>query len=208
MHSLIKNYFSNPQSGVAAIEGQMALKKTLYEKLSEQEVIECARNQYTGALLGCVGGTHAGGYNHARDKGGITVQANRPYRGVATAGCNTATARATGSKTSKFTVVKANDENAMKEALVNNGPLYVTFYTGEDFFAYKSGVYTDKTNSCSGKSNNHGVLAVGYGNQDGVDYWLVKNSWGTAWGEAGYFKIKRGVNLCGIAKTVNYPTLA
>jgi C1A family cysteine protease len=52
---------------------------------------------------------------------------------------------------------------------------------------------------------NHAVLAVGDGTEEGVDYWIIKNSWGTAWGNKGYFKIKRGVNMCGIAVCNSYP---
>lgn len=52
---------------------------------------------------------------------------------------------------------------------------------------------------------NHAVLAVGYGHQDGKDYWIVKNSWGTQWGDDGYFKIQRGVNMCGIAVCNSFP---
>jgi len=53
---------------------------------------------------------------------------------------------------------------------------------------------------------NHAVLAVGYGTENGIDYWLIKNSWGTDWGMNGYFKIQRGVNMCGIGQCNSYPS--
>lgn len=166
-------------AAIGALEGQMAILKGKYEKLSEQEIIECAKNTYTGALFGCNGGVHYGVYNHAKDYNGVTTQAVKPYKASTSSACNVATTRTTGSKTNSYYLLPYLDESAMKEYLFSKGPLYVTYHVSNDFFNYKSGVYTDKYGYCtSSTSNNHGVLLVGYGTQSGVDYWLLKNSWG------------------------------
>jgi len=81
------------------------------------------------------------------------------------------------------------DIPAIKQALVNNGPVMVGMIVYEDFFMYKSGIYEHYTGYQVG---GHVVLIVGYGNYDGIDYWIVKNSWGKEWGENGYFRIKMG----------------
>nr|POE64111.1 vignain [Quercus suber] len=78
---------------------------------------------------------------------------------------------------------------------------------GSDFQLYSSGVFT----GACGTSIDHGVTAVGYGvTNDGSKYWLVKNSWGTQWGEEGNIRVQRDVaakeGLCGIAMQTSYPT--
>jgi C1A family cysteine protease len=62
-----------------------------------------------------------------------------------------------------------------------------------DFYNYKSGVYQHVTGDVEG---GHAVKLMGWGVENGVDYWLVANSWGTVFGEQGYFKIRRGTNEC------------
>ena len=93
------------------------------------------------------------------------------------------------------------NEEVMMVELVNNGPIAVSFEVYDDFMNYKGGIYQhtgleDKFNPW--EITNHVVLVVGYGQENGTPYWIVKNSWGTAWGENGYFRILRGADECSI----------
>ena len=78
---------------------------------------------------------------------------------------------------------------AIKEEMVAHGPIHTGFQVYSDFMSYKSGIYEHKSGSYMG---GHAVVFVGYGVEDGVDYWICQNSWGPAWGESGFFRIKVG----------------
>jgi cathepsin B len=84
--------------------------------------------------------------------------------------------------------------------LMTNGPLYVAFTVYGDFETYKSGVYKHTTGGFLG---GHAVEMIGWGTENGEDYWLIKNSWNEEWGDNGLFKIARGVNECGIEDSVS-----
>jgi len=98
----------------------------------------------------------------------------------------------------------ACSESAMKKALVEGGPLSVSFEVYDDFMMYKSGVYhhtkLEFNDFLPFEITNHAVLLVGYGHDEqlGEDYWTIKNSWGLEWGEGGYFRIRRGVDECAV----------
>ena len=100
---------------------------------------------------------------------------------------------------------RGNSQNMMK-AIVNEGPIQVAFTVYHDFMYYDGGIYQHVSGYTEG---GHAVTAVGYGEENGVDYWIIRNSWGPQWGESidgktnrgndrGYFRIVRGKNECGI----------
>lgn len=80
------------------------------------------------------------------------------------------------------------------------GPIIISI-NGDVLNGYESGIIN--ITYCSDVIN-HNALAVGYGTENGLDYYLVKNSWGTEWGENGYFRIARNKNMCGIGRSAIY----
>jgi len=101
--------------------------------------------------------------------------------------CSNSQSRMT--RITSYTQLTTHDQ--MKQWLVDNGPLVARFNVYSDFFSYKSGVYKYSTGTLQG---GHCVCCVGY--DDSLNCWIMKNSWGQAWGEQGYFRINYGD--CGI----------
>jgi len=99
----------------------------------------------------------------------------------------------------------------MKKVVYERGPVYISFNCGErtgndtmlrevsnKFDHYASGIF-DVPGCPAYRNLNHAPVVVGYGTENGTDFWKVKNSWGPDWGEQGYIKVKRNENMCGIA---------
>ena len=97
-----------------------------------------------------------------------------------------------------------DNEEALGSAVAAQGPISVTIGASEkSFWLYHHGIYNTSDCSRDGSSQDHCVLLVGYG----PGYWLVKNSWGTKWGDEGYIKIAKGENNCGIDMEASYPVV-
>lgn len=84
-----------------------------------------------------------------------------------------------------------SDEGQMRAWSSTNGPISIQV-DGSSFQSYKSGIMTD----CTSRGIDHAVLIVGYGEESGTSYWIIKNSWGTDWGENGYIRVQYGTNQC------------
>jgi len=87
----------------------------------------------------------------------------------------------------------------------HHGPVSVAFEVVLGFKDYKEGVYSSTVCKNSARDVNHAVVVVGYSSEARIPYWIVKNSWGAEWGDEGYFRIWRGLNMCGIATCSSFP---
>lgn len=188
-------------STTGAMEAHYKIHQGAEALLSEQELVDCPdAKKYD--VHGCNGGLPSYAFNFIRDFG-LELENDYPYQGH-DAHCKFDVSKPRVTTDGPFNIT-ALDEVQLKEALFHEGPISVAFQVVSDFMNYKSGVYSSTQCKTGPMNVNHAVLAVGYGTENGVDYWLVKNSWSEHWGDEGYFKIQRGVNMCGIAECNSYP---
>jgi len=101
---------------------------------------------------------------------------------------------------------REGSEEWLQKAVAQHGAVLSSVNNWGWWDDYKNGVSSDYIKSnCKYTSSTHTIAVVGYGTLNGKDYWLIKNSWGTAWGDNGYIKLERGVGACGIGRKVAYP---
>jgi len=183
--------------------------------LSEQNMIDCVTNisipptnpKYKTCCQGCKFGEVSTVYDYLMNNqnGKVPWEYQYPYIGRKSICRNIPSKVSISLK--NYVYLPENDEDTMKQVIYTTGPLSVTLHISNDWYEYKGGIYNNSHDCKNPNSQKHSVIIVGYGEKYGVEYWVVRNSWGKEWGLGGYMEIIRGKNICGIANIPIYPLL-
>ncbi|KAG0601321.1 hypothetical protein M758_11G101800 [Ceratodon purpureus] len=182
-------------SAVGSVEGINAIRTGEAISLSVQELVDCDQKYNQG----CNGGLMDYAFDFIIENGGIDTEKDYPYTAY-DGRCDVSKKNAKVVTIDGYEDVPENDEEALKKAVAGQPVSVAIEAGGRDFQLYTGGVFTGHC----GTDLDHGVLAVGYGTEKDLDYWIVKNSWGEYWGENGYLRMQRNLKdsnafgLCGI----------
>lgn len=190
-------------STTGCMEGAYYIKNKSLQSFSEQQLVSCDTTNY-----GCNGGWMDTAFAWIQSNGGICTESSYPYvsgNGV-NPSCVSTCSVVSGTVPTKWTDVSQTEAALMSAIAIQ--PVAVAIEADQTGFqSYQSGVYSG---TC-GTNLDHGVLAVGYGTMNGQDYWLVKNSWASTWGDQGYIYLARNVTQtggqCGILLAASYVSL-
>lgn len=159
------------QAVVSAIETMKCMKSGRLETVSAQNLIDCANRKSGYKLDGCAGGMFPDAFQYVINNGGIDDEECYPY------GANDREPCKYSAKCKVASVVNWRrippTEEALKEAVAKHGPVLAAIHSNDDFFSYNSGVYDDPKCTNERAKINHGVVVVGYGNENGKDFWIV-----------------------------------
>ena len=189
-------------STTGSLEGQHFRKTGKLVSLSEQNLVDCS---FKFGNKGCGGGLMDNAFRYIKANGGIDTEQSYPYDGVEEQ-CHY-NPRNIGATDKGFVDITSGDEESLKAAVATKGPVSVAIDASHPTFQfYSTGIYNEP--ECNPQMLDHGVLVVGYGSIQEGDYWTVKNSWSTKWGDQGYIKMSRNKNnQCGIASVASYPVV-
>lgn len=187
-------------STTGALEGAYFIKNKNLKSFSEQNLVDCDSNDY-----GCGGGLMDNAFAWIQENGGIEQENDYQYVATTNPCSQDSLKLVDGSAPKSWIDVKSTNDDLMDA--IRQQPVSVAIEADQNFFQfYSSGVLT----ATCGTNIDHGVLAVGYGTLDGIDYYKLKNSWGKSWGMDGYVLIERKDvkgGQCGILMAPSYPVL-
>jgi cathepsin L len=188
-------------STTGSVEGCHFLATGKLVSLSEQNLVDCSTAQ---GNQGCNGGLMDDAFQYIISNNGIDTEASYPY--TAEDGTCSYNAANSGATIKGYTDVNSGDEGDLQTKVASTPTSVAIDASHSSFQFYSSGVYNEP--DCSTSQLDHGVLAVGYGaDSSNTPYWIVKNSWGTDWGQQGYIWMSRNLNnQCGIATAASIPT--
>jgi len=190
-------------STTGALEAAYAQAYGKSVSLSEQQLVDCAGDFNN---FGCNGGLPSQAYEYIKFNGGLDSEQAYPYTGKDGL-CKYSPQNAAVQVLNSVNITQGA-EDELKHAVGVVRPVSVAFQVISNFRLYTGGVFTSDDCGSGPMDVNHAVVAVGYGVEDGVPYWLIKNSWGADWGLNGYFKMEMGKNMCGVATCASYPIVA
>ncbi|XP_038191970.1 cathepsin F [Arvicola amphibius] len=171
------------------VEGQWFLNRGTLLSLSEQELLDCDKVDKA-----CLGGLPSNAYTAIKNLGGLETEDDYSYQGHVQA-CSFSARKA--KVYINDSVELSKNENKMAAWLAQKGPISVAINAfGMQF--YRHGIARPLRPLCSPWLIDHAVLLVGYGNRSKTPYWAIKNSWGSNWGEEGYYYLYRGSGACGV----------
>jgi C1A family cysteine protease len=176
-------------SATSQIESDAMRQLGSYWTLSPEQITQCDSTSY-----GCSGGWTEHAYDYVKKTGGLETDSDYPYtsyQGV-TGTCKESSSKYVVTVSSYVTI---SGETNMANYMLATGPLSVCL-DASSWNSYSGGIM-----SVCGKSVDHCVQAVGV---DTSSYWLVRNSWGTGWGESGFIRLKYGSNTCAITSDPTY----
>merc|ERR1712000_600517 len=180
-------------SAVEQMESDLMREHQTKITMSTQELVDCTGSG--GRRSGCEGGDPTSAYKVIEQLGGIETE--NSYRYTAKNGnCQFSKSKVTAT-VSDYKSVGRGSESSMQSYVGSTGPLSVCVDANK-WDSYRGGIMT----SC-GNDLDHCVQIVGYGTSGSTNYWKVRNSWGTGWGESGHIRLKIGSNLCGINQRAN-----
>lgn len=187
-------------AATAALEGAWQRATAHLVSLSEQQILDCNDNNAGGCFFG---GYVTRSFEYL-EKADYCTEDSYSYKAgkgssCMASGCTTGIPRGSIQGYNRI-----DHENQVKAVLNQHIIAAGVDGAANALVLYKNGVLTD---SCEAKQN-HYVTMVGYGTDGGNDYWKVKNSWGSSWGEKGYMRLKQGSNLCGIGQFLYYPIVS